>query len=519
MSSQTAPADTVLHNANVLTFDGRRRVASSVAVHNGRISRVSSDDPLATSVGRGVALIDCQGATLVPGFIDAHCHLLAYASSLLAVDCGPLAVSTISDIKSAVRQRASITPQGQWVRATGYDELELRERRHPSRWDLDEAAPLHPVRLSHGSGHAVVLNSLALVFVGISASTEEPPGGVIERDVGTGQPSGVLLEMDGYLDGKIPPMSQDDLFRGVGLANSHLLSRGLTSVQDATASNSIDRWELFESIKSAGLLDARVTMMAGATHLSEFADRGMGFGHGDLELNLGPAKIMLTATAGALHPDVAELRALVCEAQQAGFPVAVHAVEAESVQAAAEAIAYARDRGGIGIGLRHRVEHCSECPPVAVDALVAAQALVVTQPGFLYHRGRRYLTGVAPERQPWLYPLKSLREAGLCVAAGSDAPATELNPLLDVWAAAARQTRDGAVLNASQNVSVEQALGAYTVAGAFAASQEADKGSIEVGKLADLVLLDRDPLRVALDEVRDIRVLKTLVGGRVVWEA
>ena len=151
MSSQTVPADTVLHNANVLTLDSSRRVASSVAVHNGRISRVSSDDSLATPVGRGVALIDCRGATLVPGFIDAHCHVLAYASSLLAVDCGPLAVSTISDIKNAVRQRASTTPQGQWVRATGYDELELRERRHPTRWDLDgwqhakgsASAPLH----------------------------------------------------------------------------------------------------------------------------------------------------------------------------------------------------------------------------------------------------------------------------------------------------------------------------------------------------------------------------------------
>jgi len=313
-------------------------------------------------------------------------------------------------------------------------------------------------------------------------------------------------------------MSKGDLFRGVGLANSHLLSRGVTSVQDATASNSIDRWELFASIKSAGLFDARLTMMAGATHLSEFADRGMGFGHGDLELNLGPAKIMLTATAGALHPDVTELRVLVAEAQEAGFPVAIHAVEAESVKAAAEAIAYARARGGRGVELRHRVEHCSECPPDAVDALVAAKALVVTQPGFVYHRGRRYLTGVTPERQPWLYPLKSLHEAGLCVASGSDAPATEPNPMLDVWASTARRTRGGALLNASQNTSVEQALGAHTIAGAFAASQEADKGSIEVGKLADFVLLDRDPLRVTLDEVRDIRVLKTLVGGRVVWE-
>ena len=519
MSSQTVPADTVLHNANVLTLDGRRRVASSVAVHNGRISRVSSYDSLATPVGQGVALIDCHGATLVPGFIDSHCHVLAYASSLLAVDCGPLAVYTISDIKNAVRQRASTTPQGQWVRATGYDELELRERRHPTRWDLDDAAPFHPVRLSHGSGHGVVLNSLALERVGISGSTAEPPGGVIERDVGTGQPSGVLLEMDGYLDGKIPSLSQGDLFRGVGLANNLLLSRGLTSVQDATASNSIDRWELFASIKSAGLFDARVTMMAGATHLSEFADRGMGYGHGDLDLNLGPAKIMLTATAGAFHPDLAELRTLVCEAQQAGFPAAIHAVEAESVVAAAEAIGYARARGGRGFELRHRVEHCSECPPDAMDALVAAHGLVVTQPGFLYHRGRRYLAGVTHESQPWLYPLKSLWEAGLCVAAGSDAPATEPNPLLDIWAAATRRTRGGALLNASQRVSVEQALGAYTIGGAFAASQEADKGSIEVGKLADLVLLDRDPLRVTLDEVRDIRVLKTLVGGRVVWEA
>ena len=516
--SESCP-DTVLHNANVVTLDGRSSSAAVVAVHGGRVAWTGPVESLRKATGPGVELIDCQGGTLVPGFIDAHCHLLAYASSLSAADCRPSAVSTIADIQRAVRRRTATAAPGEWVRAFGYDELELAERRHPTRWELDEASPRNPVRLSHGSGHAVVLNSLGLEAVGISTSTLEPPGAVIERSTETGEPSGVLLEMDGYLDGRIPSLAEDELFRALGLAGERMLSRGITSVQDATAANSLDRWTLFGKIKERGIFGPRVTMMPGAAYLSDFTGQGIGFAHGDDLLNLGAAKIMLTATAGRLHPEVDAVWATVLEAQTEGFPVAIHAVEPQTVIAAAGAIAYARARGGPGATLRHRVEHCSECPPEAIEALAAAGAVVVTQPGFVYHRGRRYLAAVPPERRRWLYPVRSLREAGICVGSGSDAPVTEPDPLLAIWAAMRRRTRDGELVGGEQVVSVDEALRMSTIAAAVTSSQDADKGSIEAGKLADFALLDRDLLQVGADEIRDIRVMKTIVGGRAAWEA
>ena len=519
MASSESRPDTVFHNANVVTFDGRNPSAAVVAVRDGRVAWTGPAESLGRVTGPGIETIDCRGGTLVPGFVDAHCHLLAYASSLTAVDCRPSAVSTITDIQQALRRRAETTAPGEWIRAFGYDELELAERRHPTRRDLDEATPRNPVRLSHGSGHAVVLNSLGLEAVGISTSTAEPPGGVIERNAETGEPSGVLLEMDGYLDGRMPRHAEDELLRAVGIAGERLLSRGVTSIHDATAANSLDRWKLFARIRERGIFGPRVTMMPGSDRLSEFTGRGMGFAHGDDLLNLGAAKIMLTATAGGLHPEVDALRAMVLGAQTAAFPVAIHAVEPEAVVAAAGAIAEARARAGPGTALRHRVEHCSECPTEAIEALVAAGAVVVTQPGFVYHRGRRYLAAAPPEKRQWLYPVRSLRDAGIRVGFGSDAPVTEPDPLLAIWAAMKRRTRGGEVVGGEQAVSVEEALRMSSAGAAFASSQDVDKGSIEAGKLADFALLDRNPLQVGPDEVRDIRVMMTVVGGRVVWEA
>ena len=513
-------ADLVLSNANVITLNDTQPSADVVAIAGDRIAWVGSGSELGESARRNAEVIDCQGQTLVPGFIDAHCHLLAYAASLVAVDCGPAAVASIDDIKHALRERACHTPAGQWVRGTGYNEFALREKRHPTRWDLDEAVHGHPVRLNHRSGHACVLNSAALARVGISTSTPEPMGGVIERDSETGEPTGLLMEMDDYLSRRVPSLSEHELRGGVHLANQRLLSLGITSVQDATHSNSIERWDTFTRLKAEGILKPRVTMMAGADHLDGFLERGLSFGSGDADLDLGAVKIMTSLTTGTLLPTPEELSARVRRASEAGFQVAVHAVEAEAVEAAAEALLDAQmQRPATEPHTRDRIEHCSECPDATMDRLAGSGLTVVTQPGFLYYSGERYLAEVAEERQPWLYRINAFFEAGLRPAAGSDAPVIDPNPLIGIYAAVTRRAKTGRVVGASEGVSVEQALKMYTINGAFAAFQEADKGSIEVGKLADLVLLDRDPTRVEPEQIRHVKATLNVIGGRVVWQA
>ena len=474
-------------------------------------------DPPRDLLGReGVRVVDCGGGALIPGFHDAHCHVLAAASALLAVDCSPEAVSSVEEIGERLRQRAVVTPPGAWIRGAGYNEFYLRERCHPDRHDLDAAVPDRPVRLAHRSGHAHVLNTRALELAGIRADTPGPVDGVIERDPANGEPTGLLLEMGGHLDGVVPPLTREELYEGIRLFNAQCLSLGITALQDATHTNSPERWRLFREVRERGLLTPELTLMAGAAHLPDFLREGFAFGHEREGMRLGAAKIMLTMTTGSLSPSMEELALSVERAARSGFPVAIHAVEAEAVEAAVEAIC--RLGQGRAAGLRHRIEHCSECPPRLVESLARCGITVVTQPGFIYHSGERYLSEVEEERRAWLYAIGSLKAAGVPVAAGSDAPVAPVDPIAGVYAAVTRRAASGDLVLPNEAVSAEGALRMYTLESACASFQERECGSIEVGKRADFALLDRDPTAIDPEDIINTRVLMTIAGGEVVWE-
>ena len=514
MSSQP---QLLLYNANVITLEPSLPRASWVSVSDGRIADVDRGDPPRELFGRrDVRVVDCEGGTLIPGFHDAHCHVLATASALLAVDCSPAAVSSMEELGEQLRQRAAESPPGAWIRGAGYNEFYLRERRHPDRYDLDAFVPDRPVRLAHRSGHAHVLNTRALELAGIRSDTPDPVDGVIERDPANGEPTGLLLEMGGYLDGVVPPLTREELYEGVRLFNAQCLSMGITALQDATHTNTPERWRLFKEVRGRGLLTPEVTLMAGAAHLPDFLREGFAFGYESGGMRLGAAKIMLTLTTGSLSPSIEELAFTVERAAQSGFPVAIHAVEAEAVEAAVEAIC--RLGQGRASGLRHRIEHCSECPPWLAERIAACGITVVTQPGFVYHSGDRYLAEVDEERQPWLYVIGSLRARGVSVGSGSDAPVAPLNPLDGVYAAATRMSSSGAALLPNEAVDSHAAMRMHTLDSAYAGMQEHEAGSIVTGKRADLALLDRDPTAIDPEEIRDTRVMITIAGGRVVWE-
>ena len=508
MSRFSQSHDLLFHNARVLTLAPGRSRAELVAVRQGRVSWVGSSSDLGSLKSRDVHMIDCNGQTLVPGFMDAHTHTLALASRLLAVNCGRSEVSSIRDIQRALRERAARTQPGTWIRAGGYQEFDLAESRHLTRWDLDEAAPDHPVRLVHSSGHAVVMNTVALARVGISRDTPDPPNGVIERDIGTGDPTGVLFDMDRFLDGRVPHLSETELNEGLRLADRLMVSRGITSVQDATASNSPERWDLLAHAKDNGSLTPRLTFMVSLEHLDEFLERGLVPGAGDQDMDVGAVKIMLTVDSGRLVPDHADLTRSVQRAHDAGFQVAIHAVEAAAVRAAA---------GIVNRQWRDRIEHCSESPPDVLACLRESGAVVVTQPRFIYDSGERYLAQTPEELQPWLYRMRSLQQEGLVVAAGSDAPVSEPDPLVGIYAAITRRAEGGSIVGLDERVSADEALAMHTINAAYAAQEESDKGSIEVGKLADFALIDRDPTEVEPGELLNAKVTLTVVGGRVVW--
>jgi predicted amidohydrolase YtcJ len=507
-------ADLILNNANVITMDPDCPSAGLVAIKGNRILAVAGGKELEQLKGAKTRVIDCQGRTLVPGFNDAHCHIFSFIRKLRSLDLSPSLVSSIAEIKAAIRRRARSLPPGSWLSGTDYNEFYLTEKRHPNRHDLDEAAPNHPVILTHRSLHACVLNSMALSLAGITREAPEPPGALIEREFETGEPSGLLFEMLGYIRERVvPPLSDDELAEGMASASEHYLSMGITSVQEASVTNDFTRWQTLKRFTESGALKSRVFMMFGTGALSQFQEANLSFGAGDSYLRLGGVKLMLGEATR-----LPELKEQAFSAHRAGFQLALHCVEAGTVEAAISALEYISNELPLP-GRRHRLEHCSECPPPLLERLIRLKAMVVTQPPFVYYSGERYLATIPPARRKWLYRLKSFLDRGLIVAGSSDSPVVPDNPLVGIYGAVSRRAQSGEELSPEEAVSAEQALAMYTVNAAYASFEEELKGSITPGKLADMVVLSADPLKSPPEQIKDIRVEMTIINGRLAWEA
>ena len=505
----------VLFNANVLTMDPASPRAEAVAISGGHIVAVGSNADIRRLASRDAKIIDCQGRSLLPGFNDAHIHLPGLARRLQDLDCAPQAALSIAALQTLIRDRAEGIPPGTWVRGFGYDDLQLTDRRHPNRHDLDAAAPHHPVWLQHRSGHASVLNSRALELATVHRETPDPPGGVIERDEFAGEPTGVLLECESFLRLRLGRIrSTDDFDEGMRAAGRLLASYGITSVQDAGAENGIERWQSFQRLQGNGALPVRITMFAGIGRLDEITNSGLYYGSGDHKLRLGHAKIMLTLTSGRLHPAFTDLETMVSRAHHRGFPVALHCVDEEAIAAATAVLEANRQPG-----MRDRIEHCSEGIPELVAAVSRSSARVVTQPGFVYHNGPSYRQNVPARLLPHLYPAGGLIRAGVGTAFGSDAPVIDPNPWPAIYSAVTRHTSDGKLLagDDSQAVTLEQALRAFTLGPAEVEETSGHKGSIAPGKLADLVLVDCDPSTMDPEDIPGLKTVLTIVDGRVVW--
>ena len=510
-------ADIILENANVITMEPEQPTAELVAIRGNRILLVGGDEELKQVTGAKSRIIDCHGKTLVPGFNDAHCHIFSFVRKLLSLDLSPSSVGSIDDIKAAIHRRAQDTPPGEWLIGTGYNEFYLTEKRCPNRRDLDDVAPRHPVVLAHRSLHACALNSMALSLAGITRETPEPPGALIDRDHATGEPTGILFEMLSYIREKVlPPLSEEALTEGIASADKHYLSCGITSLQEATISNDLGRWQSFHRFK--GKLKSRLSIMFGVEALSRFQAAGLASGYGDSQLRLGGAKILVRETTGQLEPSQPELNRQALAAHMAGYQLAIHAIEPNTVKAAITALEHVNSHSPQN-GQRHRIEHCSVCPPPLLERLSKLHAVVVTQPPFLYYSGERYLATVPVGHLPWLYRIKSLVNSGLIVAASSDSPVVPDNPLVGIYAAVTRKTESGRQLLPEECILAKQALAMYTINAAYASFEEDIKGSIAPGKLADIVVLSDDPVNSPPERIKDISVEMTIINGEVVWES
>lgn len=510
-------ADLILCNANIITMDPSSPSAELVAIRGNKIWVVSRNEDLKDLKDNRTVVIDCARRTVLPGFHDAHGHLSAFAESLVTLDVSPAkGVRSISALQAGIRKFSWKLPPGTWVRAGGYNEFYFLEKRHPNRLDLDLAAPHHPVKLTHRSGHAHVLNSLALKICGISKETPDPEGGLIDRDLETGDPTGVLYGMSEFLSQKIPPLESQQLEKGIQLANLELLSSGVTSFEDASASNDLQRWRMFNDWRNRGFLRSRLRMLWGFKGFRESCRNFLLPDGEEEQVPRGGVKIILDETTGRLNPSPTELNEMVFQIHQSGWQVVLHALEERTIEAACSAIFYALQRAPRP-DHRHRIEHCAICPPSLARRIASIGIHVVTQPSFIYASGERYLQTVPAEQMKYLYPLATLARRGVTIAAGSDCPIAPVNPLVGIYAASSRLAASGQAVVPEERIEISEALSMYTIHAAKATFTEKIKGSIRPGLLADLVILNGDPTRLSVNEVKDLQVKMTIINGQPVW--
>lgn len=512
-------ADLILLNAHIITLNPNAPGATAMAMTGPTIERVGAREDMQDLRGHRTKVIDCQGGVIVPGFNDAHCHPLAVAANELGVDCSPAHVRSIADIQERLATRAKQVAKGTWIKCNGYNEFYLAEQRHPTRQDLDSAAPDHPVKLTHRSGHACVLNSLAMLILDVHGTMTEPPGAIIDRDLESGEPNGLLIEMNDWVDDRIPPYAAEDLDFGMQLANEVFVSQGVTSVQDAGWNRSVHRCQLYTRLQEARRFLPHVSVMFGLDEMQTWLDRGLSSGSKFSDrVRLGGVKFLISSAKGEVIPEQEDLNNRVCQAFNSGYQVCLHAVERNEISAAVFAVEYALahvDR----LHHRHRIEHCAVCPPTLAKRIKDRELLVVTQPSFVYYSGERYFATVPREDLNWLYPIGQLMRSKIMVAAGSDTPVVPPNPLVSICATVTRKSETGQALLPDQAMPFKAALEMHTTAGAYASFEEHTKGRLVPGMQADAVLLDKDPAKIPPDEIKDIKVLKTIIGGRIAWEA
>ena len=508
-------ADLLLYGGRILTLDLQHPEAEAVAVANGKILAVGTEDELRPLLSSRTQSLTCAGKTVLPGLIDPHLHFFSWASRFCGVDLS--AARSIAEIQQRLKTQLSRIPVEEWGRGYGYDEFFLAEKRHPTRQDLDLVSTDQPILLRHRTGHAVVLNSAALRFVGIDQTFHPPLGGSVERNV-TGEPTGVTYELEPFLRSTIPPLAQADFTAGLKQAGAELLRQGVTSFHDASAGNTLEDLSFFRRLHGEGVLVSRATVMIGIEALPKAIEAGFSPFAGDEYVRMGSVKIMLHESRGVLTPPPEEVAERVLRAHRNGFQVAIHAVEEGPICVALEAIARAQATLP-RTDHRHRIEHCSLCPPPLVDAFVETGSVVVTQPGFLHFYGEKYLAEIAPELHGWLYRTKSLLQRGVAVVGSSDCPVAPLNPMAALQAALTRRTQNGDRINGEERLTLVEAFRLFTTAGAWVGFEEKKKGRIAPGMVADLVMLDKDIVSVAPGEIGEMKVQMTIIDGQVVWTA
>jgi predicted amidohydrolase YtcJ len=534
-------ADIVFVNGTVIPIDPAVAAArpEAVAVHGNTVSAVGTNAEMRSLAGPTTRVVDLSGRALLPGINDNHTHPMSYGESLGQIDATPDAAPTLGHLQrafAAARESGGVGRRGDWLLGRGYDDIRLDVQRHPTRWDLDQATGDRPALLVRTCGHLAVANSAALRLAGIDDSRLDPTGGQIDRN-DAGEPTGVLRERAiALVREHIPAPTKAEIKTNLRAAGARFLRYGITSVGEASIRTSTE-FAAYEELARDGELPMRTfTMMLIDDTLDALASVGLMTGFGDARLRIGPAKLFQDGSGGgrtaAMSTDYRNdpgnrgitiydqegLDERFARAHAAGFQLAAHAIGDRAIKMIVTA--YERAHARIPrTDTRPRIEHCGLCTPELLDRMVKLGAVAIPQPAFAYYLGDSYIRNFSAEQLALAYPARAWIDRGIVAAGSSDVPVVPCDPWINIRAAVTRGTRDGQVMGPEQKVTIDEALVMFTQNGAYCSFEENLKGSITPGKLADLIVVDRDPRTVAPMDLNTIRTEMTILDGRIVYEA
>ncbi|MBO0888396.1 amidohydrolase [Candidatus Bathyarchaeota archaeon] len=463
--------------------------------------------------------MNLHGSVVLPGFFDSHIHLLNYGMLLRTLNLSK--TRSIQEIMEKIVEAGS-SQSHKWILGRGWDDEKLREHRYPNRDDLDRVTS-RPVFLKRVCGHVAVANSEALRIAGIDKDTTDPEGGVIVRD-GNLQPNGVLKEHAISLVEKVVPQFTDDTERALTLASRKLMKLGITSLQ-CIVSDSTELVSL-RKLKREGKVVQSIYAIVPLNLFDELISLGLTTEEGEGGFRIGGVKLFLDGSLGArtaalsspYHDEPTssglitmkkeELRRVALTAKEIGFQLCIHAIGDKAVELAIEVIDESIG-SRLSKAMRNRIEHASVTTSEEIRDMRRLGIIASVQPRFIYSDSWAE-ERLGPERVKDIYPFASFAKSEIVLAAGSDCPVEDPNPFEGIWSATVRPG-----LNGSERLEVNEVLEAYTKSAAFASFCENARGTLEPGKIADMIVVDRDPFTVAVDDLRRTKVTRTIISGKI----
>ena len=540
--AQSKPsADLIITKAKIWTVDKSRPTAEAVAVLGDRIVAVGSVADVEALRGPSTKIIDAEGKLLLPGFNDAHVHFVTSGTRLDQIQLGD--ATSVEEFTRRIAERAKMTPKGEWIEGGDWDETKWTPANLPTKDVIDPVTPNTPVFLEHHDGHMALANSVALRLAGVTAQTPDPPGGTIVRDA-QGNPTGALKDAARNVVVKaIPLPSHERRLQAMRRALERAAELGVTSVQDMNDENSDSFADIrgYGELLQSGELSARVYVAPAISDWERQEKVGIRHAFGSSYLRIGATKGFADGSLGSstayffdpytddpnnsgllgeqMHP-LSQMRDWMLQADAAGLQVCTHAIGDRAISTVLDLYTDVVEAHR-GMERRFRIEHAQHMAARDFARFAQLSVIASVQPYQAIDDGRWSEARIGHDRASRTYAFRTFLNHGVHLAFGTDWPYAPLDPVLTIYAAVTRATLDGKNPNgwfAEQKLTVAEAVEAYTIGSAYAEFQEKDKGSITPGELADMVLLSDDIFTMDPVKIRDVRVLKTIVGGRLVWD-